>query len=99
MVRIFKTEEGVVRQIEEIESGCWIALTDPTATEILEVAERFGIDPDDVKAPLDEEERSRIESEDTYSLIVVDIPLIEERNEKDWYVTIPMGIIIQKRQS
>ena len=42
MVRIFKTEEGVVRQIEEIESGCWIALTDPTATEILEVAERFG---------------------------------------------------------
>ena len=93
MVRIFKTEEGVVRQIEEIESGCWIALTDPTATEILEVAERFGIDPDDVKAPLDEEERSRIESEDTYSLIV-DIPLIEERNEKDWYVTIPMGIIM-----
>ena len=83
MVRIFKTEEGVVRQIEEIESGCWVALTDPTATEILEVAERFGIDPDDVKAPLDEEERSRIESEDTYSLIVVDIPLIEERNEKD----------------
>ena len=94
MVRIFKTEEGVVRQIEEIESGCWVALTDPTATEILEVAERFGIDPDDVKAPLDEEERSRIESEDTYSLIVVDIPLIEERNEKDWYVTIPMGIIM-----
>ena len=32
MVRIFKTEEGVVRQIEEIESGCWVALTDPTAT-------------------------------------------------------------------
>lgn len=94
MVRIFKTEDGVVRQIEAVENGCWVALTDPTATEILEVAEQFGIDPDDVKAPLDEEERSRIESEDTYSLIVVDIPLIEERNEKDWYVTIPMGIIM-----
>ena len=97
MVRIFKTEDGVVRQIEAVENGCWVALTDPTATEILEVAEQFGIDPDDVKAPLDEEERSRIESEDTYSLIVVDIPLIEERNEKDWYVTIPLGIIVTQK--
>lgn len=24
----------------------------------------------------------------------MDIPVIEERNEKDWYVTIPMGIIM-----
>ena len=47
MVRIFKTEDGVVRQIEAVENGCWVALTDPTATEILEVAEQFGIDPDD----------------------------------------------------
>lgn len=94
MVRIFKTEEGMIHQIEETENGCWIALTNPTATEILEVAERYNLDPDDVKAPLDEEERSRIEIEDTYSLIIVDIPLIEERNEKDWYVTIPMGIIM-----
>ncbi|MDO4267299.1 MAG: magnesium transporter CorA family protein [Eubacteriales bacterium] len=94
MIRIFKTEEGTIHQIEEAESGCWIALTNPTATEVLEVANRYHIDPDDIKAPLDEEERSRIETEDHYSLIVVDIPLIEERNEKDWYVTIPMGIIM-----
>ena len=42
------------------------------------------------KSPLDEEERSRIEAEDNYTLILVDIPAIEERNDKDWYVTIPM---------
>lgn len=94
MIRIFKTEDGMIHQVDEAESGCWIALTNPTATEILEVAERYGIDPDHVKAPLDEEERSRIESEEDYSLVLVDIPMIEERNEKDWYVTIPMGIIM-----
>lgn len=93
MIRIFKTEEGTIHQKDEAESGCWIALTDPTATEILEIANRYDIDPDHVKAPLDEEERSRIENEDHYSLILVDIPVIEERNEKDWYVTIPLGII------
>ena len=94
MIRIFKTEEGMTRQKDEAESGCWIALTDPTATEILEVAERYDIDPDHLRAPLDEEERSRIETEETYSLVLVDIPVLEERNAKDWYVTIPLGIIM-----
>jgi len=94
MIRIFKTEDGMIHQKDESENGCWIALTNPTATEILEVAEKYDIDPDHLKAPLDEEERSRIETEDNYSLILVDIPVIEERSEKDWYVTIPMGIIM-----
>ena len=83
----------MIHQQDEITAGCWIALTDPTATEILEIADRFQIDPDDLRAPLDEEERSRIETEDKYTLILVDIPMIEERNGKDWYETIPMGII------
>lgn len=94
MIRIFKTEGGVIHQQVKAESGCWIALTDPTATEILEIAEKYDIDPDHLKAPLDEEERSRIEIEEHYSLVLVDIPAIEERNEKDWYVTIPIGIIM-----
>lgn len=94
MIRIFKTEDGMIHQKDEAEDGCWIALIDPTATEILEIAERYDIDPDHVKAPLDEEERSRIETEDHYTLVLVDIPVMEERNEKDWYVTIPLGIIM-----
>ncbi len=94
MVLIFKTDDGVVRQLDEVESGCWIALTDPTATEILEIAEKYDIDPDHLRAPLDEEERSRIEIEDNYNLVLVDIPVMEERSEKDWYATIPLGIIM-----
>ena len=94
MIRIFKTTDGMIHQIDEAEDGCWIAMTNPTATEILEVAEQYGIDPDHVKASLDEEERSRIETEESYSLILVDIPMTEKRSEKDWYVTIPMGIIM-----
>lgn len=93
MIRIFKTEDGGIHQKDEMQPGCWIALTDPTATEILEISETYHIDPDHLKAPLDEEERSRIEIEEDYSLILVDIPSIEKRNGKDWYVTIPMGII------
>ena len=96
MVKYFRSEDGKIRERTEPETGGWIALTNPTAAEILEVSARYEIDIDDLKAPLDEEERSRIETEDHYTLILVDIPIIEERNEKDWYGTIPMGIIMRE---
>ncbi|MDC9244940.1 CorA family divalent cation transporter, partial [Clostridioides difficile] len=93
MIQIYKTEDGLIQQKDELSPGSWIDLTNPTATEILEIANTCKIDPDDLRAPLDEEERSRIQTEDHYTLILVDVPTIEERGGKDWYVTIPMGII------
>ena len=94
MIRIFKTEDGAMHEKEEMQPGCWIALTNPTASEIIDIADTYQIDPDHLRAPLDEEERSRIEVEDNYTLILVDVPMIEERNDKDWYGTIPLGIIV-----
>ena len=43
MVRIYKTIDGAIHQIQEPEEGCWIALTNPTATEIFEFSEKFDI--------------------------------------------------------
>ena len=48
----------------------------------------------DVLAALDEEESSRIELQDGYTLILVDIPSIETRHDKESYTTIPLGIIL-----
>lgn len=83
-----------MHQVEEAVEGCWVALTNPTATEIFEISNKYGIEVDDLRAPLDEEERSRIEVEDTYTLILVDTPIIEERGDKDWFGTIPLSIIV-----
>ena len=94
MIRIFKTDDGAMHEKEEMQPGCWIALTNPTASEIIDIADAYQIDPDHLKAPLDEEERSRIEVEDEYTLVLVDIPSIEERSGKDWFVTIPLAIIM-----
>lgn len=94
MVKILKTTDNGVLQIEDYEEGCWIAMTNPTAEELQDVATKYNIAPDDLRASLDEEERSRIEVEENYALILVDIPTIEERNDKDWYGTIPLGIIL-----
>ncbi|SFR91220.1 magnesium transporter CorA family protein [Anaeromicropila populeti] len=97
MINIYKTFEDGLHQIKNYEDGSWIALTNPNATELLEIAEAYQIDVDHVKAALDEEERSRIETEDTYSVILVDIPSIEEKNGKERYVTIPLGIIVTEK--
>ncbi len=94
MVKIFKTSDNGVFQTEDFEAGCWVAMTNPTAEELHDVAARYDIDAADMRAPLDEEERSRIDVEDNYTLILVDIPTIEERNDKDWYGTIPLSIIL-----
>lgn len=94
MIKIYRTIDGIIHQVNEVQEGCWVALIDPTATEILEMANVYGIEQDDLRAPLDEEERSRIVVEDNYTMILVDIPVIEERNGKEWYETIPMSIVI-----
>lgn len=94
MLDIFKTSEEGLNRIDEFEDGCWIALTDPSATELLKIASLLKIDIDDLRGALDDEERSRIENEENYTLIIVDIPHVEKKNNKDMYETIPLGIII-----
>ena len=96
MIEIFRTTDGSLQRLTEITEGCWIAMTTPSATELMEIADATGIDIDHLRAPLDEEERARIEVEENYTLILVDIPALEKRNDKDRYVTIPLGIIVSK---
>jgi magnesium transporter len=85
-----------MRQISVPEKDCWISLVKPTEKELAEVAEAFAIEPDDLRAALDEEERSRIELEDNYTLILVDIPVVEKSMGKDVFTTEPLGIILAK---
>ena len=94
MIRIFRTIDDSIHQINEVSEGCWVALTAPQATELLEISNQYHIDIDHLRAALDEEERSRIEVEDEYTLIIVDIPVTEERKEQEYFITIPCGIIL-----
>ncbi|MCH4209839.1 magnesium transporter CorA family protein [Bifidobacterium sp.] len=94
MLRMFNTINGYVERIEKIENGAWLCLSQPTDVELATVAQQTGIDLADLRAPLDDEERSRIDVEDDYTMIIVDIPTVEERGGRDWYETIPLSIII-----
>lgn len=93
MIEIFKTVEDKLESCSEIIEGCWVAMTGPTREELERVEQETGVDMQDLKAPLDDEERSRIEVEDNYVIVLVDIPSLDER---DRYITIPLGIFMTK---
>ncbi|MFV8214921.1 CorA family divalent cation transporter, partial [Streptococcus pluranimalium] len=82
------------KEIDTFEPGAWINLVNPSQEESHQIAERFNIDIADLRAPLDIEETSRITVEDDYTLIIVDVPTYEERNNKNYYMTIPLGIVV-----
>ena len=94
MKQVFLSTTTEFKEIDTLEPGTWINLVNPTQNESLEIANAFDIDIADLRAPLDAEEMSRITIEDEYTLIIVDVPITEERNNKTYYVTIPLGIIL-----
>ena len=96
MTKIYLTQDGVTDVISEPTKDCWICMTKPSEEELEAVQKLYDIDPDDLAAALDEEETSRIDVEDNYTLILVDIPTVEIRNDKNRYVTIPLGVILLK---
>jgi len=98
LIEIFKTTEGSILEPQEtVSKDCWISLTAPTPQEIKEISRACHLEEDVLRAALDEEERARIETEDDYTLIVIDIPAVEkemvEKQVKDRYITMPLSII------
>lgn len=97
LVNYYRNVEGTIVETDKIEPGCWIALVDPSETEISDIEEDMQIDRDYIRAALDEEEPSRIETDDGVTLIVVDYPIAEQDNDPNrtlLYSTTPMSLII-----
>ena len=94
MIGLYRSYWREMREVDEIVPGTWIELTSPSAEEAADIATSLGIDQDDVLAAIDPEEKARIQTEDDYTLIVVDVPAREERHHEQAYNTIPLGIIL-----
>ena len=95
MLQVFKTVETGLVACEEIENGAWINLVKPTEDELESIVLNFPeIDPINLKAALDEEERARIEIDNGTILILVDVPVVEPVNNNAYYSTIPLGILL-----
>lgn len=94
MIKIYRTENSKIGEEHAFEPGSWIQLTDPSLDELELISNRFEIDIADVRAAMDADESSRVDIEDDYTLILVDIPIIEIRNDQKAYTAIPLGILL-----
>lgn len=97
MLTIHKTVDGKMTRLDAVEDGCWVDLTNPGEDELKTVAEALAVEPAFLRAALDEEEMSRIDSEDGCTLIIVDTPAMERDDTGVVYYTLPMGIIVTDR--
>ena len=95
MISFFRTDDEKIFLLDAIEPGCWVHVVNPTQEELNQLLEATHVDRDFLVAALDEEERSRVETENGQTLIVVDTPTIE-LSEKEGIInsTFPLGIIL-----
>lgn len=94
MIKYFLTTPDGTHQTDAPAPGCWISLVAPTDEELRSVSEYRSLDMDILKAALDLDERSRIDTDDGYTMVLVNIPTVEERTDIDLYTAIPLSVII-----
>lgn len=93
MLQILKSENDLLRELnaETFEKGAWINLMDPSSEELNVVRKLVDLPLDVLTAALDEEESARMEIENEYILVLIDVP---RKRDNDRYETLPLGIIL-----
>ncbi|HRY34217.1 MAG TPA: magnesium transporter CorA family protein [Bacteroidales bacterium] len=94
MIKIYKTFGGFV-EIPHPEPACWMNVINPEQAEIQHLVETFAIPADLIHDILDRDERSRVEFDEGWTLVILRIP-VESNNESLPFHTLPLGIIVLK---
>ncbi|NLC73598.1 MAG: hypothetical protein GX684_07535 [Ruminococcaceae bacterium] len=98
MLRIYKTIENKLTEVNSLkDENIWIDVNNPTEQELTTLCDCFNLDIDLLKAPLDEEERPRIEAYDDQVLILISMPYTTSENSQIVYNTLPIGILVTEK--
>ena len=101
MIQIYNSlseNDGTLKKIASLEPGCWVNIIAPSQEELLLISKKTGVPLEFLRAPLDDEETSRIEIEGDFILIIVDIPFTEMEDNSLTYDTYPLAIIHTKNE-
>ncbi|MCI7126594.1 MAG: magnesium transporter CorA family protein [Agathobaculum sp.] len=97
MVEFYKTVDGRVTEMEGFTEGCWVNMVRPSSDEIDAIARAAHVEEEFIRAALDPEESSRVETEEDRLLMIIDIPMVEKNSVEDggqMFSTLPMGIVV-----
>lgn len=97
MINIYNTNAGT-NEFEEItgyEKGSWINVVNPSKDEVETLCKSVNISEEFIMDALDFEEKARIEiDEDDITLLIIDVPIIEKKDDVEIYNTMPLGMIV-----
>ena len=93
-MEIYEMKDGKPCKTDTIKEDVWINLVNPTTEEIDAVQQALQIDREALTAALDDEEGSRTEVSQKYTLILIDAPTREWRNNREEFTTYPLSITI-----
>ena len=96
MINRYITENGRLETTENHLHGSWISVIAPTNEELADLAEELSLDEDILRAALDTEERSRLEVDEAFTMVLVNIPYISVQADRELYDTMPLSIILTK---
>lgn len=96
MLKMYRTDmqTNEFSKVTDFQRGTWINLVNPSETEIKKICEQLKIEEEFIKYPLDFEEKARIDKDDDVTLFIIDVPIIEEKDGKKLYTTMPLGMIV-----
>lgn len=101
MIQIYKSvseTDATLNSIDNLEPGCWINIVAPSHEELVLISKKTGVPIEFLRAPLDDEETSRIDIENNNILVIVDIPFTEMEDNSLTYDTYPLGIVHTEKE-
>jgi len=91
MIRYWNTK-GSLKRLSEHESNAWIEVYSPDEAETDYIVKELGVPDFFISDIKDIDERSRIENEEGWELIIMRIPYMKVEQSRSPYMTVPLGI-------
>jgi magnesium transporter len=97
MIKLYGAEGGELWSVDtqRLKDALWIDAVAPTPDEVEKLHDEFKIDLQDVADCLDPNERSRVEIDEAYDLLVLR-SVLAEQHDGDRVQTMPIGIFVVK---
>ncbi len=95
MIRYWKKDGATLSAVDGPGKGVWIDVREASRDDLVVLEKEYGVLPEHLQDLLDVDERSRIEKEDDYTMVILRLPMYDPRFEVE-YFTAPVGIIMFK---
>jgi len=95
MIRYWKKDGAALAPVDAPGKDVWVDVRDASRDDLAALEKDYGILPEHLQDMLDVDERSRIEKEDEYTMLILRLPMYDTRFEVI-YFTVPIGVILFK---